>query len=529
MTLSQWLIFFLIIQLVHFITSWKLYQKAGRKAWEAAIPVYNTIVLMKIINRPTWWTILLFIPIINLIMIPVVWVETIRSFGKNTTTDTLLVLFTFGLYIAYINYTQNVTYIENRSLVATTKTGDTVSSLLFAIVVATLVHTYIMQPFTIPTSSLEKTLLVGDFLFVSKFHYGARTPMTAVALPMVHDSIPLTPKLADSIPFLNKASYSKWPQLPYFRFPGLQTIKNNDIVVFNWPGDTVFVFFDKSNRRAYKPIDKKSNYVKRCVGIPGDVISSKDGILYTNNKEVQYPDRAKIQASYFAEVTMPLDPSYLFKELHITDEFYPSNPPQGADPAGSYYYFSALTDESVARLKNNPAVKSITRIPAPASTSVFPHNRPDWSIDTFGPIYIPQAGKTIDLTSENIALYKRIITEYEGNKLQQNGDTILINGEAVKSYTFKQDYYWMMGDNRHRSEDSRYWGFVPENHIVGKPVFIWFSWETYAKGLDKIRWERLFTTVGGEGEPRSYFKFFLILLAAYFIGSHFYNKRKVKE
>src|SRR5690606_17870211 len=205
MTWTEWFLFFLILQVVHFAGTWKMYEAAGRKRWEALVPVYNAIVLMKIINRPTWWTILLFIPIINLIMIPVVWVETIRSFGRNTTTDTLLVLFTLGLYIAYINYTQDVTYIKDRSLVATTKTGDTVSSLLFAIVVATLVHTYIMQPFTIPTSSLEKTLLVGDFLFVSKFHYGARTPMTAVALPMVHDSIPLTPKLADSIPFLNKA------------------------------------------------------------------------------------------------------------------------------------------------------------------------------------------------------------------------------------------------------------------------------------------------------------------------------------
>ena len=204
MTIYQWLIFFLLIQIVHFVGTWKLYEKAGRKSWEALVPVYNAIVLMKIINRPTWYTFLLFVPVINLIMFPVVWVETLRSFGKNTTLDTFLGIATFGLYIYYINYTQNVTYIKERSLTATTKVGDTVSSLLFAVVVATFVHTYFIQPFTIPTPSLEKSLLVGDFLFVSKFHYGARTPMTPIAAPMVHDTLPL----------LKVKSYSIWPQLP---------------------------------------------------------------------------------------------------------------------------------------------------------------------------------------------------------------------------------------------------------------------------------------------------------------------------
>ena len=191
MSLYQWFIFFLVVQIIHGLGTWKLYEKAGRKSWEAFIPVYNSIVLMKIINRSTWWTLLLFIPVINLIMFPVIWVETLRSFGKNSTTDTCLGILTFGLYIYYINYTQNVKYIADRSLVASTKIGDTVSSLLFAIVVATLVHTYVMQPYTIPSSSLEKSLLIGDFLFVSKFHYGARTPMTTVAAPMVHDTLPL--------------------------------------------------------------------------------------------------------------------------------------------------------------------------------------------------------------------------------------------------------------------------------------------------------------------------------------------------
>ncbi len=509
MTLSQWFIFFLILQVIHFIGTWRIYEAANRKRWEAAVPIYNAIVLMKIINRPSWWTILLFVPIVNLIMFPVIWVETLRSFGKNTTPHTLLAIFTFGFYIAYVNYTEKLDHIPNRSLIPVNKTADTISSLLFAIVVATIVHTYVMQPYQIPTSSLEKSLLVGDFLFVSKFHYGARVPMTTVALPMVHDTIPI----------LHKKSYSKWPQLPYLRFPGLEKVQKNDIVVFNWPVDTVYKFFDKSNRKADKPIDKKSNYVKRCQGTPGDMFEIRDGVVYINSKPLVLPERAKPQYSYLATTNgSPLDPNYLIKDLNITDGVYQT----GANT----FLFSALTEESAGRLKNNPVitnlVKNISKEPEP---SVFPQINNGWNKDNYGPIYIPEAGKTVQLTAENIPFYKRIISEYEGNDLKVTGSDIRIDGKIVNSYTFKQNYYWMMGDNRHNSEDSRYWGFVPENHIVGKPVFIWLSLNSHGTGLSKIRWERMFTTVGGDGQPYSYFKFFLIALVAYF-GFTFYLGRK---
>ena len=510
MTLIQWFVFFLVVQIIHFAGTWKLYENAGRKRWEAAIPVYNAIVLMKIINRPTWWTILLFIPVVNLIMFPVVWVETLRSFGKNTTLDTVLVIATLGLYIYYLNYTQKLNYISNRSLIPANKGADTISSLLFAIVVATLVHTYVMQPYTIPTSSLEKSLLVGDFLFVSKFHYGARTPMTAVALPMVHDTIPV----------LHNKSYTKWPQLPYFRFPGLQKIERNDIVVFNWPVDTVYKFFDTSKRKADKPIDKKSNYVKRCQGIAGDTLQIKDGVVFINGKQLILPERAKPQYSYTVSTNgNGFDESYILNELHITDGIYQTAP--------NTFLFSALSEESAARLKMNPVVTSITRnISHEGEPGVFPQIHNNWNKDNYGPIYIPQEGKTVTLNAETLPFYKRIITEYEGNDLKVNGTEIRINGEVATKYTFKQNYYWMMGDNRHNSEDSRYWGYVPENHIVGKPVFIWMSLDSHGKGLGKIRWERLFTTVGGEGQPYSYLKFFLIALAAYFGISFFMKKKK---
>ena len=515
MNLYQWIIFFLAVQAVHYFGTWKLYVKAGRKSWEAAIPVYNSIVLMKIINRPTWWTFLLFIPVINLIMFPVIWVETLRSFGRKSSLDTFLVIVTFGLYIYYINFTQDVNYISNRDTNAATKTGDTISSLLFAIIVATFVHTYFIQPFTIPTASLEKSLLIGDFLFVSKMNYGARTPMTTVAAPMVHDTLPL----------VHIKSYCKWPQLPYFRFPSIEKIKNNDIVVFNWPVDTVEKFFDTSGRKADKPVDKKSNYVKRCVGIPGDSLAIKDGIIFINGKELTLPERAKPQYSYKMAIdpTATIDFESLFKELDITDRY-------GINNTKDTIYFSALPASSVEHFKGVAGIKSVTRIiHKEADRSTFPHTK-DWNVDNFGPIYIPQEGKSVVINMETLPFYSRIITEYEKNKLEIKGSDIYINGKKTKTYTFQQDYYWMMGDNRHNSEDSRFWGYVPGDHIVGKPIFIWMSWDSNGEGImNKIRWNRLFTTVSGEGQPESYFKYFLGLLALYFVGEYFWKKRKADK
>jgi len=515
MTTYHWIIFFLIVQLIHGLGTWKLYEKAGRKRWEAFVPIYNSIVLMKIINRPTWWTVLMFIPIINLIMFPVVWVETLRSFGKNSTMDTLLGIFTFGFYIYYINYTQDVTRITDRSLMARTKTGDTISSLLFAIVVATLVHTYVMQPYTIPTSSLEKSLLIGDFLFVSKFHYGARTPMTTVAAPMVHDTLPL----------VKIKSYSSWPQLPYFRFPGFQKIQKNDIVVFNWPADTVYKFFDTSGRSILKPIDKKSNYVKRCQGTPGDSLQIKNGTVYINGKELILPERAKTQYSYFVtyDMNVPIDFEFLLKDIGSTDGAGFKN------EARDTLYLRALTAEGANRLRNVPGIKSVTQaISKEGESNIFSHNL-NWNSDNFGPIYIPEAGKTVALNLQSLPYYKRVITVYEKNDLKVVGSDIYINDKKVTSYTFQKNYYWMMGDNRNNSEDSRYWGYVPDDHIVGKPVFIWMSWDTNGKGINKIRWDRLFTTVSGDGQPQSYFKYFLGLLVLYFVGEYFWKKRKASK
>lgn len=518
MTLYLWFVFFLAIQVIHFLGTWKIYESAGRKRWEAAIPVYNAIVLMKIIGRPTWWTLLLFIPIINLIMFPVIWVETIRSFGKKSFLDTVLVIGTLGFYIYYLNYTQTLNYEADRNLSPDHKAADTISSLLFAVIVATIVHTYFIQPYTIPTSSLEKSLLVGDFLFVSKMNYGARVPMTTVAMPMVHDTIPLT----------KRKSYLTWPQLPYFRLPGFQTINRTDIVVFNWPADTVYKFRDRSGLRVDKPIDKKSNYVKRCVGVPGDSLSIKDGLVYINGKELILPERAKPQFSYnvVLDGKTPIDFEYLFKDMDITDGAGFLN-----QQTRDTLFISALTAAGAERLKHVPGITAVNRIISKnVEDGIFPHIN-KWNRDNFGPIYIPQKGKTIALNLETLPFYKTIITDYEKKDLKVNGNEIRINGKVATTYTFDQNYYWMMGDNRHNSEDSRYWGYVPENHIVGKPIFIWMSIDGIngPKSNWKVRWDRVFTTVSGEGQPQSYFKYFLIALAAFFVGEYFWKKRKAKK
>ena len=560
---TNWIIFILVIQVIHFLGTWKLYIKAGRKPWEAAIPVYNAIVLMQIIRRPKWWVILLFIPIINLLMFPVIWVETIRSFGRNSLLETWLVILTLGFYIYYVNYTLDVTYIEDRSLHPKSGLGEWVSSIVFAVVAATLVHTYFIQPYVIPTGSLERTLRIGDLLFVSKFHYGARAPMTTIAAPMVHDTIP----------GLGIRSYLKKPQLPYFRLPGFEEVKKNDIVVFSWPADTVRVFF-KKEKGVKKPIDKKSNYVKRCVGTPGDSLSVIDGVVYIDGKELQLSDRAKPQYDYNVYSQKGVS-SRLLISLGI-DEFTrkylsaPLNQSQfdavnkyliagGQNSKGEIELITdasgiplkvirqaglslreetgrertvTLTDEMFEGLRSNPDIDSVVKIVEPKGLkgyNIFPH-APDypWNNDNFGPIYIPQKGVTIALTPKVLPLYKKIIRDYEGNTVGVSGNQISINGQVTDSYTFKQDYYWMMGDNRDHSEDSRSWGYVPANHIVGKPIFIWLSFDNFNKGITqwKPRWDRIFTTVGGDGEPRSYFRHFLIALAAWFIFDYFWKRRK---
>lgn len=503
MSYLDWFILFAIIQFIHGLGTWKLYKKANQKTWAAFIPLYNAYILMKIIGRKWWLIFLLFLPVINVLMLIVIWVETVRSFGKNSYIDTVLAVISLGFYSYYLNYFSDVKYVENRSLNPKSSSGEWTNSIIFAIIAATFVHNYFMQPYVIPTSSLEKSLLVGDFLFVSKFHYGARIPMTTVAAPMVHDTLPL----------INKKSYSTKLELPYLRLPGFQKIKNNDIVVFNWPVDTMLNMF-YTDKYYYKPIDKKTNYVKRCVGIAGDTLEIRDGVVFINGNKNELTDRADLQFSYLIQ---PKNRTFGKKEMvnnyGITDPF-------GIINRQNTYKFISISDNTVDKFKNHPNVLSIEKdldLVGQRDSNIFPHNEGyNWNNDQFGPLYIPKSGATIELTKDNIPLYKRVIDIYENNDLKVIGENIFINGQKVNKYTFKQDYYWLMGDNRHNSQDSRSWGFVPFDHVVGKPVFKWMSWDTNGKGVNKIRWDRMFTTVHGNGNPISFFFPFVIILGAYY-------------
>jgi len=547
MSFIEWIYFFLIYNGLIFAGSQKLFRLAGVPGWHAVIPFYNIIKHLDIIQRPRWWIILVFIPVINLLMIPVVWVEFIKRFNHNSKIDRILVILSLGFYFFYISYVSSKTKLVKE--ISFSGFERSIGSFIFAIVIATIVHNYFLQPFVIPTGSLEKTLRVGDFLLVSKFHYGARVPSTVVTLPMVHDTIPI----------IKTRSYLKSPQLPYIRIPGFQEIKNNDIVVFNWPADTVRKFFVKE-KGVIKPRDKKSNYVKRALGIPGDTIEIKDGIIFINGKKNVLPDRAKPIFTYNIRSEKGVSSNKL-KEIGIEGfirKFIIKNLTPRSYEEISNYILSisntndneylvytddsgiplsiirdnnitiselidstreiSLTYEDAFKIENSNLFDTIYRVTQSKGVSnlnFFPNNNNfKWNNDYLGPIYIPKKGDQIDLSLDNLPLYKKIIKDYEFNDIEISNGRIIINSEEQDSYTFKQDYYWMMGDNRYNSEDSRVWGFVPFDHVLGKPVFIWMSIDGLFNGIQnwKFRWDRIFTTIGLDGEPRSYLPHFIVFI-----------------
>ncbi|MDB9809367.1 signal peptidase I [Flavobacteriales bacterium] len=340
----------------------------------------------------------------------------------------------------------------------------------FAVIAATILRTFLIEAYTIPTSSMEKSMLIGDFLFVSKVAYGPRVPMTPIAFPLVHHTMPIG----------NGKSYTEAVQLPYHRMKGLGEIKRNDCVVFNWPAETLG-----------RPVDKKENYVKRCVGVPGDKIELIDAQLMVNDAPQEEPEGMKKQWHYNVSTKgTGLNPNILYEKYDITEGGYGRNKNE---------YNLTLTNESRDAIQNFTNVTSVKRQYEKGgiyADYIFPHDKIfKWNVDNFGPITVPAAGETVSITTENLSIYKDIIERYENNKLEVVAGEIYINDKVATTYTFAMDYFWMMGDNRHNSADSRFWGFVPENHIVGKALFVWMSWDKNAKGLKKIRWNRLFSSV----------------------------------
>ena len=387
-----------------------------------------------------------------------------------------------------------------------------VDAIVFALVAVYFINTFLFQNYQIPSSSLEKSLLVGDFLFVSKASYGPRVPNTPLSFPLVQHTFPL----------LNCKSFIEHPQWDYHRLKGFDTVKRNDIVVFNFPaGDTVAVkqqnpdyyswcYYrgrdavnngkDEFGDIVYRPVDRRENYVKRCVAIAGDWMEVKNNQVFVNGeKQEKIPG---IQFNYFVQTdgTM-LNPELLDKLSISKDDIKLYNDGQllkefasiGLDAKLPIYHFP-LNEESYDKLQKTAGVTKIVIESSERPGDVFPlGGHKSWTRDNYGPIWMPKKGRTLALNSYNLPIYERIIRVYEHNKLEVKNNEYYINDKPAKTYTFKMDYYWMMGDNRHNSADSRYWGFVPEDHIVGRPVMVWLSLDKDKGWFEgKIRWNRFF-------------------------------------
>ena len=350
-------------------------------------------------------------------------------------------------------------------------------AIAFAVVAATLIRWLIMEAYTIPTPSMENSLLVGDFLFVSKFHYGTRTPKTILQVPLTHQKIWFT-----EIP-----SYVKWIQLPQYRLPGISHVKNGDVVVFNVPPR------DLNEGKDY-PVDLKTNYIKRCVGIPGDVIEVKDRQVLINGQPL--PNPVNMQYSYLVFAKDEINERNLTKLGLDPDDYNLIDRPE----PNQVIYQMFLTNEKATELKSIPYITSVQedyRTHGGPDIRIFPQSKYAlWNADNYGPLTIPKKGMTIAINDSTLAFYGRTIQNYDLNKgVELRENALLIDGKEVKEYTFNQNYYFMMGDNRHNSLDSRYWGFVPEDHIVGKAFFIWLSIDKYGDLAHKIRWERFLNLI----------------------------------
>ena len=443
-----------------------------------------------------------------------------------------LLLFLFLLIDIYVTKFIPWTFWKKTKNPILRKTLEWIDAIVFALIAVYFINTFFFQNYQIPTSSLEKSLLVGDFLFVSKMSYGPRSPMTPLSFPLAQHTMPV----------VGGKSYIDKPQWKYKRLKGFGDVKRNDIVVFNFPtGDTVATNMEsvdyyvlsaynpngsegvKSDKRrygeiVYRPVDRRENYVKRCIGLPGETIELKDDVVYIDGELL--PNPKMTQHNYMIQTDGTEISPKLFSELGINKDDYSSDGMAGqriqdltnadslsmvqlglkieGDKKGKLYYSIPMTDEMVSEMKTKPFVWNIVKETEPKGSGLYyPLDyQQDWTRDSFGPLWIPKKGATINFATDTeykVAAYNRCIKNYEGNDFEYRNGKVFINGEETNSYTFTMDYYFMMGDNRHNSADSRVWGFVPEDHVVGKPLLIWLSLEK-DKGWfsGKIRWNRLF-------------------------------------
>ncbi|HVX50316.1 MAG TPA: signal peptidase I [Chitinophagaceae bacterium] len=509
--------------LVLYIVGWHvgmygLFKKAGIAPWKALVPFYGTWFIVQKCNIKKIWFWLSLVPIMGQFITIWIGIIFVMNFGKFSLIDhTLLVAVPF-LYLPYLGFSKGNPYKGEKvvKLYKKSVVREWIDAAVFAVVAATLIRTFIFEAYAIPSGSMEKTLLVNDYLFVNKMAYGARLPMTPISFPFVHNIMPFSQ---------TQVSYSKIIELPYKRLPGFTEVHRNDVVVFNFPqGDTIINLPTFGSQRPYyqverelgsrdavwnnwggniivHPFDKTDNYIKRCVAIGGDTIQIKDSYLYINGRKADVPEYSQQDYTVTTNGT-PLD----FDELKSDYNIVIRNDQEGEELESyqqglqdrfskTHSYFIALTESDAATIKKLPFVTSVDRAVAGTDSAeskmeFFPYDAGHvWGLDNYGPLYIPKKGATVTLTADNMCIYRRLITVYEGHTLEENNGQFIIDGKPTTQYTFKYNYYWMMGDNRHGSQDSRFWGFVPETCIVGRASFIMFSWY---KG---IRWKRMFSNI----------------------------------
>lgn len=486
-----------------------MFKKAGLNPIHALIPFYNTwlIVGKSNINKKWFWFQL--VPIAGQFVTIWITIIFVMHFKRFNLLQHALVTFLPFLYFPYLGFNKEDKWHGHDAFLAYKKTPsrEWIDAGVFAVVAATIIRTFVFEAYVIPTGSMERTLLINDFLFVSKMSYGPRVPITPLSFPFVHNTMPGS---------ITTPSYIRQVQLPYKRLPGYVDVKRNDVVVFNFPaGDTIINLADYGSKQPYydilrnvykgnrdalnaelpilvHPFDKTDNYIKRCVAVGGDILQVKKGVLYINNALGFHPEAS--QTDYELMLSAPFTNEFLEKDLGIrivNDEEHNVRLNKEGDygeAQGGLNCMLNLTKENYARVKAQPNVKSIQPLLREGiDNDMFPNDTINhaWNVDNYGPITIPQKGVSVTLTLQNISLFRRLITNYEGNTLEIVNDKFIINGKETNTYTPKYNYYWMMGDNRHRSQDSRYWGYVPETHIVGKASLIWFSWN------DGPRWKRL--------------------------------------
>jgi signal peptidase I len=508
-------IFLLVLYVLVSLSLYKVFEKAGKPGWQALVPGYNFVVLAEIVGRKKAHATWMLFPIVNIFIYAALAIDLVRSFGKHGFWHAAAAVVFSPIMFLYLGLKPEEKYegpilegerAYKEKLEAARKSQNAAQfkklqaqnpyrkkagrewaeSIIFAVFAAAFIRMFLIEMYKIPTSSMEGSLLVGDFLCVSKVHYGIRTPMTIAMIPLLHNRLP----------FFEKESYLEKPSLKYWRSPVLEKIDHNDPVVFNYPeGDSVIITPGRTYsvydiRRqgtplsqirqeiVTRPMDKMDHYIKRCIGLPGDSIKIVDRQVFLNGQPAVNP--TKMQFAYIVRSQGALNIRKL-KEWDINL----------SDSPGNNVYM--LSSDQVEKIKSmgDVTVELLPQRPRP----LFPYDENingGWTVDNYGPIYIPKKGSTVPISPATIAPYRRVINKYEGNDLREENGKIYINGVEADSYTFKMDYYWMMGDNRHNSEDSRVWGFVPEDHVVGKPLFIWFSTK-YGDMKNGIRWNRLFT------------------------------------